>query len=178
MAARVLPRTEFGNTILARASKRVSKTYLQSSECKELVRNMVRTMRATKGVGLAAPQVGVPLRISVIEVRPTPERPDAAAIPLRVVINPRIVAYHGKQTPKWEGCLSFMKVFGKVPRYTKVTVEYQTLERELVTETAGGLLGHIFQHEIDHLDGIRFIDRLKDPSTLVTAAEYRRMRAR
>lgn len=178
MPARVLLRTEFGNPILTHKAKRVSKSYLKSKECTELIRDMVRTMRATKGVGLAAPQVGVPLRISVIEVRPTPERPDVTPIPLRVVVNPRIVSYHGKQTSKWEGCLSFMKVFGKVPRYSKVTVEYLTLDGKMVTETVGGLVGHIFQHEIDHVDGIRFIDRLKDPSTLVTAAEYRRMRAR
>lgn len=178
MAARVLPRTEFGNPILTRPAKRVTATYAKSKECTELVRNMVKTMRQTNGVGLAAPQVGVSLRLAVIEVRKTPERPDVKPVALRIVMNPRIVKSHGVRTPKWEGCLSFMKVFGRVPRYSRVTVEYQTVEGEQVTETVRGLVAHIFQHEIDHLDGIRYIDRLEDPSSLMTSSEYRLMKAR
>jgi peptide deformylase len=176
--ARILPRTEFGDPILTRKAKRVTKTYLGTTEFKELVRDMVRTMRATKGVGLAAPQVGVPLRIAVLEIRETPERKGEKKQGPLTIINPRIVSYIGKPALRWEGCLSFHKVFGRASRYPRVRVSYMDEQGIEVEETVSGLWGHIFQHEIDHLEGIRFIDRLEDASSLVTAAEYKRTKTR
>ena len=171
--ARILPRTEFGNPILERRAARVSKAYLQSDECRALVRDMIRTMRATKGVGLAAPQIGVSKAIAVMEIRETPERSTDIAMGPLVIVNPRIVTTHGATRKKWEGCLSFNKAFAQVPRYEKVTVTYQGLDGTSITETASGLWAHIFQHEIDHLNGVRFIDRMTDARSFVTAAEYR-----
>jgi peptide deformylase len=178
MAARAVPCTEFGNPILEKKAKRVLASYLKTPAFEALIKDMTRTLRKEKGVGIAAPQIGVPLAISVIEVRPTPERPDAVLIPHLVMVNPRITSYHGKPVRKWEGCLSFMKAFGKVPRYPSVTVTYQTRTGEPVTETVHGLCAHIVQHEVDHLNGIRFIDRMEDAKSLVTAAEYRRIKAK
>jgi len=172
--ARVLPRTEFGDPILTRRAKRVTRAYLKSEAFRALVRDLVRTMRASGGVGLAAPQVGVPLQVAVMEVRETPTRRGVATRKLQVIVNPEITETFGKPVLKWEGCLSFSKTFGRVPRYPKVSVRYTDTDGNSVDETAGGLWGHIFQHEIDHLQGIRYIDRMEDARTLVTEAEYRK----
>ena len=178
MSTRVLPRTEFGNPILTRKAKRVTKAYLATDEFKDLVRGMLRTMRAAKGVGLAAPQVGVPLRIAVLEIRETPERRNVENQGPLTIVNPRVVSYIGKPVPKWEGCLSFMKVFGRVPRHSRVRVAYMTDTGEEVEESVSGLWAHIFQHEIDHLNGIRFIDRMPSASSLVTKEEYKKIKSR
>lgn len=178
MAARVLRLTEFGDPILERKSRKVTRAFRESLEYKKLIADMSRTLRSAKGVGLAAPQVGIPLRLALIEVRPTPERSDAAIIPRMVVINPKITEYHGSPKPKWEGCLSFNKAFGRVPRYSSITVEYENEMGVRITKRASGLFAHIFQHEVDHLDGIRFIDRMESAASLVTASEYRKSKTK
>ena len=178
MAARVLRLTEFGDPILKRRSRKVTRAFRESLEYKKLIADMSRVLRSAKGVGLAAPQVGIPLRLALIEARPTPERPETAAISRMVVINPTISEYHGTPRLKWEGCLSFNKAFGKVPRYNSVTVEYEDEMGVRITKRASGLLAHIFQHEVDHLDGIRFIDRMESAESLVTATEYRKSKAK
>lgn len=172
--AKLLTLTEFGNPILEHRAKRVPRSYLKTKECAQLIRDMIATMRKTRGVGLAAPQIGVPLQITVMEVRPTANRPELPTLPVRVVINPKILSYNGTLTKKWEGCLSFKLAFGQVPRYAGVLVEYMDEHGEMHTEKATGLLAHIFQHEVDHLQGIRYIDRMEDLSSLMTEGEYRK----
>lgn len=135
-------------------------------------------MRTVGGVGLAAPQVGVPLRVAVIEARPTQNRPEAEALPLLVVINPQILSYHGAERGKWEACLSFNQIFCKVPRYSGVTFEYEDLEGKRQTRRVSGLLAHIVQHEVDHLDGIRYTDRIEDTASFMTMGEYRKFQAK
>lgn len=168
-----LPRTEFGNPILRRKAKTVRRAYLATDSFKALIRDMRQTMRRADGVGLAAPQIGVPLRIAIMEMRPTDTRPGIGRKGPLVIINPRIVSYGTRTQADWEGCLSFKGVRGKVPRATTVVVEYLNEQGKLIEETAGGLWARIFQHEIDHLDGTVYVDRMPNMTTLMTLPEYR-----
>lgn len=121
---------------------------------RQLVADMAETMYAAPGVGLAAPQVGRHLRLVVIDITPPPHPKN-----LLVLINPEIVAGEGEIT--WEeGCLSVPELSDEVKRKKRVTVRYQNLEGENCEITGDDLLAVVLQHEIDHLDGILFIDRL------------------
>jgi peptide deformylase len=121
---------------------------------RRLVDDMVDTMRDAPGIGLAAPQVGVLLRVIVCEV----------AENLHVVINPEIVRAEGEQVGN-EGCLSIPGYVGEVKRFEKVVVKGRNRAGKEIRIRAEGLLARCFQHEIDHVDGILFTDRLTDPST-------------
>jgi peptide deformylase len=119
----------------------------------DLLRDMWATMRAARGVGLAAPQVGLSLRVAVIDTRPE-GKPD----PL-VLINPEIVSSEGELRDE-EGCLSVPGVYSKLPRFAKVRVRALGEDGKPWERTGEGLLARAFQHEIDHLDGKLYVDRL------------------
>jgi peptide deformylase len=121
---------------------------------RELVRDMFDTMYASKGIGLAAPQIGVGKRVIVLDISPVEEEIKPFAL-----VNPEIVGKQG-QVEGMEGCLSVPGVEGMVCRYESVTVEGKNESGAPVTIEANGLLSRVLQHEIDHLDGILFIDRL------------------
>lgn len=134
---------------------------------------MIHTMRRAGGVGLAAPQVGIPLQLAVMEMRPTKTRPKLPRRDPIVIVNPRIAKHSGIHTD-WEGCLSLDNVRGKVPRASAVTATYLNADGRKVVERATGLLARIFQHEIDHLHGILYVDRMKDMTTLMTLTEFKK----
>lgn len=120
----------------------------------DLLRDMWATMRAARGVGLAAPQVGLSLRLAVIDTKP-----DGKSDPL-VLINPEILSQEGRLQDE-EGCLSLPGVYSKLPRYAKVRVRALGEDGQPWERTGEGLLARAFQHEIDHLDGKLYIDRLE-----------------
>jgi peptide deformylase len=123
-------------------------------EIQKLIDDMAETMYAAPGVGLAAPQVGVPLRIAVIDVSPRDE-----PRPLLVLINPEIVSLDGEAEEE-EGCLSVTDFQSAVVRYAKVRVRAMDRDGRQYDADGEGLLARAFQHELDHLDGILFIDRI------------------
>ncbi|MGB3095600.1 MAG: peptide deformylase [Candidatus Deferrimicrobiaceae bacterium] len=122
---------------------------------RELVRDMFDTMYASKGIGLAAPQIGVGKRVIVLDISPVEEEIKPLAL-----VNPEIVGKQGQVVEGMEGCLSVPGVEGMVCRYEFVTVQGKNESGDPVTIEANGLLSRVLQHEIDHLDGILFIDRL------------------
>ncbi len=126
-----------------------------------LIDDMIETMRAAPGVGLAAPQVGVSQRVIVVEYGEEPEDPEAEARPPRlyVVINPEIVRHSPDKVTGVEACLSLPGYAGEVERYRQVTVKGLNRRGDPFRLKAEGWLARIFQHEIDHLDGVLFIDR-------------------
>jgi peptide deformylase len=140
---------------------------------KQLVADMFETMRAANGVGLAAPQIGLPLRLLVIETPAVFEKQDdgteveVESSETFTVINPEIIK-SSKEEINWnEGCLSIPGWYGDVPRPAWVTVEYTDLDgRRMRVRRADSWLGRILQHEIDHLEGILFTERMQDLSTL------------
>lgn len=136
---------------------------------RELVRDMAETMYDAQGVGLAAPQIGVSQRIIVIDVSQREERPE-----LIVCVNPMFIHTEGESYEE-EGCLSVPKYAANVHRHAKVVVKALNLDGDEVTYKAEGLLAIAFQHEIDHLDGILFVDHLSPLKREMFKKKYRRM---
>ena len=140
---------------------------------RQLAADMFETMHAANGVGLAAPQIGLAQRMVVIWIpAEVEERPDGTTVELEpeqnyVLINPEIVKRSDKEELGSEGCLSLPGRYGEVPRAVWVTVDYQDLDgkRQRIRK-ANGLLGRALQHEIDHIDGVLFTERMRDLSTL------------
>jgi peptide deformylase len=127
------------------------------------------------GVGLAAPQIGENLALAVICVRPVKHRKEVEELDL-VVINPEIIKVYGRKSQQWEGCISggALKsgLFAKVPRYKKLELKYRDEKGRIQKKTFEGLPAHIIQHEVDHLNGVLFVDRVKDTETFITYREY------
>ena len=151
----------------------VAEEDLHALEMQQFIDDMVETMRKAKGVGIAAPQVHVSKQIIAIEVSPeNPRYPKQALIPLTIVVNPTMVE-HGEETEDvWEGCLSVPDLRGMVPRWTRVKVQGLDRHGQSVQFEVEGFFARVFQHEIDHLNGKVFLDRLPDLHTLTHFREY------
>lgn len=146
-----------------------------TDEHRQLAADMLETMRSEHGVGLAAPQVAVDLQLAVIDVSHDPEcvsffkvngedKNMVEHMPI-VFLNPQLELGKAKETGE-EGCLSFPGLRGQIRRSEEAKVTYQTLEGETVTIESDGLLARAFQHEIDHLNGVLFIDRMSAAAKL------------
>mmetsp|Transcript_15238 Transcript_15238/g.30349 ORF Transcript_15238/g.30349 Transcript_15238/m.30349 type:complete len:219 (-) Transcript_15238:23-679(-) len=131
----------------------------------QLAQDLLATVADQDGVGLAAPQIGVSQRMFVISGIPSRKR-DPDDYDFRVVANPAILDASKSMVEEEEQCLSIPLLSGLVPRHKHITVEYESLEGDNVQETLSGLQARIFQHELDHLDGILFLDRMKDLKSL------------
>lgn len=143
--------TKYGSNVLRESAQPVEEI---TDEIKQIVDQMLGTMYAADGVGLAAPQIGISKRIITVDVNPY----DASHEPL-ILINPEIVDREG-QADAEEGCLSVPEISGTVKRAEKVTVEGLNMDGEKVRIEATELLARALQHEIDHLNGTLFIDHL------------------
>jgi peptide deformylase len=139
-----------------------------NDKVKELARDMAETMYDAPGVGLAAPQIGVHQRVIVIDIAGKDEKPE-----LIVAINPVIIHAEG-ETFEEEGCLSVPQYAANVRRHAKIVVKGLNLDGEEHTWRAEGLLAIAFQHEIDHLDGILFIDQISQLKRDIFRRKYRR----
>jgi peptide deformylase len=171
----VLPIREMGDPVLREEAREVTPEELAGEEVQRLIDDMIETMRAANGAGLAAPQVGVPLRIAVIEVREgNPRYPYKPPIPLTVIVNPQLTPLDDVTFATNEGCLSMPNVRGDLERFENLEVRYLDREGGVHEETRRGLTAGTFQHEIDHLDGILFVDRMADMSSLSTWEEFER----
>jgi peptide deformylase len=134
----------------------------------ELVRDMHETLPAAGGIGLAAPQVNVPVRLAIIEIAGGPTRyGEIAAMPMTVFINPEIEVLDPATAGYWEGCLSVPGLRGFVERPQHVRVRALDLQGRHFELELKGFLATVFQHEFDHLDGKLYVDRLKDMRLLV-----------
>jgi len=141
-----------------------------NDKTRELVRDMAETMYDAPGVGLAAPQIGVHQRIVIIDVSGKEEEPE-----LIIAINPVIIHAEGESYEE-EGCLSVPKYAANVRRHLMVVVKALNLDGEELTYKSDGLLAVAFQHEIDHLDGILFIDHISPLKREIFRRKYRRLR--
>lgn len=178
MADQLLRPTVFGNPLLREKAKRLGKSDIVSEDIQQLIADMKHTLEKKKyGVGLAAPQVGQGVALSVIGIKATPSRPDAEPFST-VIINPEVVETFGKRTGMWEGCISCgtgnSTLYGKVPRYRKVRLKWFDEAARQHERTFEGLAAHVIQHEVDHLNGVLFVDRVRDTKTYMMAGEYRK----
>jgi peptide deformylase len=149
------------NPLLRKKSRHVRRV---SPALQELIDDMVETLYAANGIGLAAIQVGVPERIIVVQLPEDEEDPESSR--LYVVIDPKLARKSRELEDGVEGCLSVPGWVGEVPRHQAVTVKGLDLQGRPVRIKAEGLLARVLQHEIDHCDGILFIDRVEDPEKI------------
>jgi peptide deformylase len=165
-----------GDPVLRTPARPLTAAEIASAEIQQLIELMRETMRDAPGVGLAAPQVGVPLRLAVIEdVAEVPEQ-ERAPVPFHVIVNPRI-SLGAELVEHHEGCLSVEGFQALVPRARGVTVEAFDHHGEQITIAATGWYARILQHEIDHLDGTLYIDRMRT-RTFSTARNLLKYRER
>jgi len=142
------------------------------NELQTLIDDMVDTMRAEKGVGIAAPQVARSLQIVIVEYQKNERYPSQEDIPLTVYVNPVITWSGGEPGSFWEGCLSLKDLRGLVTRPQEITVEAYSRQGEKMMVEAKGFLAVVLQHEMDHLQGKVFLDRMTDLSQLAFVDEW------
>ena len=172
---RLYRRTQFGNPILRTPSKILSRQEILSKQTQELLNDMRYTLEKRKyGIGLAAPQVGKGVAVVVIGLKPTPTRPNIEKLDM-IIINPEITKLYGKTTGMWEGCISGSELYGKAVRYKKVRLSWLDEKAQQHEKDFSGLIAQVIQHEVDHLNGFLFVDRVKDTKTYTTFSEYKKL---
>lgn len=177
----ILPILQYGDPILRAKGKPIEEI---DHRIRELALNMLETMHAANGVGLAAQQIGEPLQLTVLDISAVEDRPSTLALngiemdpksvmPL-VLINPEI-ELGGDTEIGVEGCLSFPEITGDIERAQSTIVRAQSLQDDAIEFEAGGLLARAIQHEHDHLHGILFIDRMRSAAKAALASRLKRL---
>jgi peptide deformylase len=169
----ILKISEIGDPILRQRSPEIANSQDQTLD--RLIADLITTAQATNGVGIAAPQVDCSFRLFIIASRPNLRYPHAPTMEPTAMINPEIMASSGEIELGWEGCLSVPGLRGLVPRDRTIEVKYLTHHGELIQQELTGFVARIFQHELDHLDGILFPDRVLTATNLITEAEYQQI---
>jgi peptide deformylase len=173
---------QYGDPILRTKGKQIEKI---DNHIRELVANMIETMHAAHGIGLAAQQVGKALQLTVLDVSEVEDRASTmklngkevdpkTSMPL-VLINPEIEVAGGATEIGTEGCLSFPEITGEIERAKSIIVHAQTLEDDKIDIEASGLLARAIQHEVDHLNGILFIDRMNSAAKAALSSRLKRL---
>ena len=170
----ILKVARLGHPILREVARPVPTDRIRSAEVQRFIDDMIETMREYDGAGLAAPQVHTLLQIAVIEVEGNPRYPDAPDIPLTVLVNPVVTPIAEEMEDGWEGCLSVPDMRGMVPRHTAVRLQCHDRDGQPVDLVAKEFFARVIQHETDHLQGIVYVDRMRDLSTLSYMAEWKR----
>lgn len=170
----ILKVARLGHPILRQGAQPVPPETVGSPEIQRLIDDMIETMREYDGAGLAGNQVHALQQVAVIEVLGNPRYPEAPHIPLMVVINPVVTALDDAMEEGWEGCLSVPDMRGVVPRHTSVRLECLDRAGQPVSLVAKDFFARVIQHETDHLNGIVYLDRMRDLSTLSHIAEWQK----
>ncbi|HXX40770.1 MAG TPA: peptide deformylase [Chthoniobacterales bacterium] len=176
-----LPIVQYGDPVLRAKGKRINKI---DDRLRELAQNMIETMHAANGVGLAAQQIGEPVQLTVLDISQVEDRPTSmtlnrkpvdpkSAMPL-VLINPQ-VELGSEAEMGTEGCLSFPEVTGEILRARSITVRGQDLEDNPIEIETSGFLARAIQHEVDHLNGILFIDRMSSALKSSLSSKLKRL---
>jgi len=163
-----------GNPLLRERSRELTLDELARPATQQLIDDLIDTMHAANGAGIAAPQVGELVRIATIEVGDNPRYPYKPRIPLTVVVNPVIEPLDGELVEINEGCLSVPDMRGNVMRHVNVRVRWWDRNGAEHDEVRRGLTAGTFQHECDHLDGLLFLDRVHDTRSLATWEQFER----
>jgi peptide deformylase len=165
---------EIGDPVLRQRARELSREEISSPEIQTLVDDLIETKRATNGAGIAAPQVGESVRVAIVEVEEgNPRYPYKPPEPLTVLINPTLQPVDDETMEIIEGCLSVPNLRGSLPRHLTVRVRYLDREGDEHEEVKRGLTAGTYQHEVDHLDGVLFVDRA-DPRTFATWEQFDR----
>ena len=161
-----------GHPLLRQVSKPVLEFNTPALDA--LLEDMFDTMRALNGAGLAAPQIGVSQRVVIFSVQANPRYPDVEDVPETILINPEITPVSNMTDEEWEGCLSVPGLRGLVPRYSDITYRGYDRHGELFERQVSGFHARVVQHEVDHLDGVLYPQRMKDLQSLCFEEELSR----
>jgi peptide deformylase len=173
MAVRKIVR--MGHPVLRHPAEPLAAAEIASEDTRRLIADMIDTLRDYGGVGLAAPQVGEPIRLAIVEIPESGSRyGDLPAMPLTVFINPAIEVLDPAARGFWEGCLSVPGLRGFVERPQLIRVDYLDAEGQAHAMELSGFLATVFQHEFDHLDGKLYIDRMTDTRLFAFEEEFMR----
>ncbi|HUI59700.1 MAG TPA: peptide deformylase [Steroidobacteraceae bacterium] len=155
----IRPVLKMGHPVLRQVAAPVSRF---DRELDELLADMDDTMRSLHGAGIAAPQIGVSLRVVIFEVQENPRYPHVTPVPYTVLINPEVTVLGHDQEEGWEGCLSVPGMRGLVPRFRRL--RYRGVDRygAPIDRTVEGFHARVVQHEVDHLEGILYPQRIRD----------------
>jgi peptide deformylase len=156
----VRPILKMGHPVLKQVAARVER--FGTRELEALVEDLNDTMRASNGAGLAAPQIGVPVRVVVFEVKRNPRYPQAEEVPYTVLVNPELTPVGDEMEDGWEGCLSVPGMRGLVPRHRRLRYRGCDVHGLPVERTVEGFHARVVQHEVDHLDGVLYPMRMRD----------------
>lgn len=171
--ARILPIAELGQPVIR---KRAAAVYnFTDPEIQTLIDDMLYTVAEAGGMGIAAPQVFQSKRILIIAARPNERYPYAPRMEPTAMINPEIVHVSQEMEKDWEGCLTVPGIRGLVRRHASIDVRYLSRAGKRVETEFLGFLARVFQHEVDHLDGLVFLDRVETNRELVTEKEWRKL---
>ena len=168
----ILKVARLGHPVLRQTATPIPLGEIRAPETQRLIDDLIATMREYDGAGLAANQVHTLKQVCVIEVLENPRYPDAPPIPLTVVINPVVTPLGDEMEEGWEGCLSVPDMRGMVERHTAVRLQCYDREGQHVDLIAKEFFARVIQHENDHLNGIVYLDRMRDLSTLAHVAEW------
>lgn len=171
---KILKIAQIGHPVLRSPSRAVSREELMTPAMQDFIDDLIATMRDADGAGLAAPQVYEPIRICALEVGNNPRYPYKPKIPLTVLVNPVLEPLTQETFSNFEGCLSVPNLRGRVDRVLELRVRGWDRTGKDLDFVARGVSAGTFQHEVDHLDGRLFVDRVTDPRSLCTWQEFDR----
>jgi peptide deformylase len=143
-----------------------------ADECQQLINKMMLAVSQSGGVGIAAPQIHHSVRIFIMCSKPNTRYPNAPLMAPIAIINPEILHYSTEKVKDWEGCLSVPSMRGLVSRHAQITVRYFDQQGNEQQKELTGFIARIFQHELDHLNGITFIDQLESSKDLISEVEW------
>lgn len=168
----VRPIAHIGHPILRLPTRMVTSEELAGPEIQGVIDDLIDTMRAANGAGIAANQIHESVRITVVEVNQNPRYPYKPRIPLTVLVNPEIEFLDDELVEINEGCLSVPNLRGNVMRHVNIRIRYLDRDGVAQDEIRRGLTAGTLQHECDHLDGKLFVDRVSDPTTFTTWEQF------
>lgn len=165
---------QIGHPVLREIAREVTREELATPAMQQFIDDLVETMHDADGAGLAAIQIYEPIQICAIEVRDNPRYPYKPQIPLTILVNPVLTPIDDEQFDNYEGCLSVPNLRAMVRRNVHVRVQAWDRHGAVIDEVVHGLKAGTYQHEVDHLRGKIFVDRVTDPSTFATWTEFDR----
>jgi peptide deformylase len=170
----ILKVARLGHPVIRMRAQPVAVDKIKAHDFQKLLDDLVETMHEYVGVGLAGPQVHLPLQVAVLQVEGHPRYPDMPSVPLTYLINPSVTVLDSEKIDDFEGCLSIPDMRGRVPRFKKLRVTALGRNGETLDFIAEDFHARVIQHETDHLKGEVYLDRMPDMRTLAHLAEWQR----
>ena len=169
----ILEISQLGSSVIRTRAQEIDD--VKAPEIQALIDDMILTCEASKGVGIAAPQVGHSLSLLIMASAPNKRYPNAPLMKPTALINPRVLSFSEEKDKDWEGCLSVPGIRARVPRHRHIEISYVDQEGCEQHAFFDGFLARLFQHEFDHLIGKVFIDRVDSTEDIITEKEYQKL---